>query len=84
MELTKTQKTIAILAGIVLLILMGVFIRNTTDEQNKAINNIQMRFAGQMSKCWQSVAETGGSCELEIIYQDGGQTPVTARVVRSK
>lgn len=76
MELTKTQKTIAILAGIVLL--------NTTDEQNKAINNIQMRFAGQISKCWQSVAETGGSCELEIIYQDGGQTPVTARVVRSK
>lgn len=84
MELNNTHKTLIIVGGIILAIIMAIFVKSDIDTYNKAINNIQMRFANEMSECWKSVGETGGSCELEIIYQDNGQTPVSAKVVRNK
>lgn len=84
MDNNKIQKTLLIIGGIVLIIIIAVLVKTDVDNYNNAINNIHMRFADEMSECWKSVGETGGSCELEIIYQDNGQTPVSAKVVRNK
>lgn len=82
MKLTNTHKTLLIIGGIILIVIIALLVKKDADNYSKAVNNIQSRFSEQMSECWKSVGETGGSCELEIIYEDNGQTPVSAKVVR--
>lgn len=76
------QKLGIILVAISLLAGIGLLISQTNDDYNRNIDLINRSMAEKMADCWQQVEETGGTCQLEYIYVDDGQTPVGAEVVK--
>lgn len=78
------KKSTKVVISVLLLVLIIFCFWMIQENEKQAYQNINDRFADKMSTCWEEVKGTGQTCELEYIYEDGYQTPVSAKVIKKE